>query len=222
MTKYQPVGGFEVLSSATIDKLFEYFTRTNGVDFKDDSSRGLLLVVDLSISDPDVARMLDLLPPCVYMTDIGDDLLSPYMQNLKEEFKITTKGDRLILDLTDKKEYSITAINLKSILRVGVKLTKIHSGISFFQKPVLRDYVLRLGELRRKFTADGLVSSAQACKKLANRLFNDIENVDTQKKKWCIFTLGMPLSNFMSFLFSPFFPLPLPLPLPLPAYMESS
>ena len=189
MTKYQPVGGFEVLSSATIDKLFEYFTRTNGVDFKDDSSRGLLLVVDLTISDPDVARMLDLLPPCVYMTDINDDLLSPYMQDLKEKFKITTNGDRLILDLTDKKEYSITAINLKSILRVGVKLTKIHSGISYFQKPVLKDYVLRLGELRRKFTADGLVSSAQACKKLANR-FNDIKMLT----KMIIFTL---LSNFV-------------------------
>ena len=169
MTKYQPVGGFEVLSASTIDKLFEYFTRTNGIDFNDDSNRGLLLVVDLSITDPDVARMLDLLPPCVYMKDIGDDLLSPYMQGLKEKFKVTTNGDRLILDLMDKKEYSITAINLKSILRVGVKLVKIHSGISFRQKPVLKDYVLRLGELRRKFTADGLVSSAQACKKLANR-----------------------------------------------------
>ena len=75
MTKYQPVGGFEVLSASTIDKLFEYFTRTNGIDFKDDSDRGLLLVVDLSITDPNVARMLDLLPPCVYMKDIGDDLL---------------------------------------------------------------------------------------------------------------------------------------------------
>ena len=171
MTKYQPVGGFEVLSASTIDKLFEYFTRTNGIDFKDDSDRGLLLVVDLSITDPNVARMLDLLPPCVYMKDIGDDLLSPYMQGLKEKFKVTTTGDRLILDLTDKKEYSITAINLKSILRVGVKLVKIHSGISFRQKPVLKDYVLRLGELRRKFTADGLVSSAQACKKLANRFY---------------------------------------------------
>ena len=52
MTKYQPVGGFEVLSASTIDKLFEYFTRTNGIDFKDDSDRGLLLVVDFLLPTP--------------------------------------------------------------------------------------------------------------------------------------------------------------------------
>ena len=174
MIKSQPVGGFEVLSSSTIEKLFQYFTTTGGVDFKDDSNQGLLLVVDLTIEDPDVARMLDPLPPCVDMKDIDHDLLSPYMKTLKEKLKVTTNGDRLILDLLDKKEYSITAINLKSILRVGVKLVKIHSAVSYHQKPVLRDHILQLSELRQKFTRDGLISSAQACKKLANRLDNRV------------------------------------------------
>ena len=169
MLKALPIGGFTKLSPNTILKLFDYFTSTNGIDFKDDSEQGLLLVVDLCIPDPDVARMLDPFPPCVYPKDVEDDLLSPYMKELKEKYNMKTVGDRLIGDLLPKFCYPIAAMTLKAYMRVGVKLLKIHSGFSFRQKPVMKNHIQRLAELRQKFTVDGLVSNAQACKKMANR-----------------------------------------------------
>ena len=114
-------------------------------------------------------RLLDVLPPCVDNKEIAESELSPYMKNLKDVHQIGISGDRLICDLVPKKNYFLTAFALKCYLRAGIKLTKIHSAMSFHQEPILKAHIEHLSSLRNEFQSQGLVSSAQACKKLANR-----------------------------------------------------
>ena len=96
--------------------------------------------------------------------------------DLKEKYGMKSVGDRLIGDLLPKLRYPIAAIALKAFLRVGVELLKIHSGYSFTQKPVMKNHIEELAKLRQKFSLEGLVSNAQACKKLANSLYGMFSN----------------------------------------------
>lgn len=169
MRMHFPTGNFQYLSLAGLKELFDYFTNTKGLDFKQNSKHGVLICCDISIPDESVARLLEILPPCLESKDIKEEDISPHMKTLKDKFKAEMVGDRLISDLTPKKNYSLTGYNLKCVMRLGVRLDAIHWAIAYDCEPSLRDYMDQLADLRKQFTLQGLVSSANACKKLANR-----------------------------------------------------
>ena len=73
-----------------------------------------------------------------------------YPQNLHElhddyplapERLITNKVEKLIPNLNDKIKYVVHHETLKQYLSLGLKLTKIHRGISFSEKPWMKPYI---------------------------------------------------------------------------------
>ena len=70
-----------------------------------------------------------------------------------EQLKIN-KINKLVPNLYDKKKYVVHHENLKLYLRLGLKLTKIHRGISFEEKRFMKSYIDLNTELRKKGTTD--------------------------------------------------------------------
>ena len=65
---------------------------------------------------------------------VQDHMLSPYLQQLKEDLNIKGKPTtKLIPNLNDKTRYVLHYRNLKQYLSLGMKLVEIHRGIEFTQ-----------------------------------------------------------------------------------------
>lgn len=168
MTYHLPCGDFEDLCSAMCREVKKEFQTTCGVNFRLDSEFGLLIECDLLCPDEATARLLDIFPPCVEAKEVEESQLSPYMLKLKQDKKLEMSGKRLVMDLLPKKHILINSFALRCYLRAGIKLMEVHSVICYHQEPILKKHVNHLSTLRNSFDAKGLVSNAQACKKLAN------------------------------------------------------
>ena len=64
------------------------------------------------------------------------------------------KVHKLIPNLINKEKYVIHHENLKQYISLGLKLTKIHSGIKFNERSWLKDYIQLNTDLRMKGTTD--------------------------------------------------------------------
>ena len=95
--------------------------------------------------------------PCILEVDLeypkdlhdlhGEYPLAP------EQLKIN-KINKLVPNLYDKKKYVVHHENLKLYLRLGLKLTKIHRGVTFEEKKFMKSYIDLNTELRKKGTTD--------------------------------------------------------------------
>ena len=121
----QPIRNFKELSALICAKIKEYFQSTGGIDFKTDSAYGVLLVVDLKIKS-EFADLLSIFPPLVYNGEVPEESLSPYMRELKKKYNIKSRGTRLLADYTIKHKYVLTGLALKTYMRCGVELLKVH------------------------------------------------------------------------------------------------
>ena len=63
---------------------------------------------------------------------------------------VVNKVEKLIPNLYHKKKYVLHSQNLKIYLDKGMKLTKIHRGISFDERPWLKSYIEKNTELRKR------------------------------------------------------------------------
>ena len=91
--------------------------------------------------------------PCIlevdldYPTHLHDDHndypLAP------ERLKINNV-DKLVPNLNDKKKYVIHHVNIKLYERLGLKITKIHRGITFEEEPFMKEYIDLNTQLRAK------------------------------------------------------------------------
>ena len=63
--------------------------------------------------------------------EVPESYLSPHMQKVRDDLKITKEGQKLICDLGPKKNYVISAYTLKTYLRAGVKITGDYNKIRF-------------------------------------------------------------------------------------------
>jgi len=69
---------------------------------------------------------------------------------LAPERLMVNRVEKLISNLGDKKNYVLHYRNLKQYLDMGLKLTKIHRGISFFEDAWLKPYIDLNTQLRNK------------------------------------------------------------------------
>ena len=83
-----------------------------------------------------------------------------YPEDLHEEYPLAPerlligKVEKLVPNLNDKKKYVVHHETLKQYLKLGMKLTKIHRGISFEEKDFMKSYIDLNTKLRTKGTTD--------------------------------------------------------------------
>ena len=72
---------------------------------------------------------MEIFPPLPQNYEVPESYLSPHMQKVRDDLKITKEGQKLICDLGPKKNYVISAYTLKTYLRAGVKITGDYNKI---------------------------------------------------------------------------------------------
>ena len=143
MSSPLPVRDFEWLSDLdvaefnfNIDMLFQ---RTDK-----DEQTGYILQVDLEIP-PELHDKFNGFPPAPVKRCISADELSvtyqkPLMQDLLLGGGIL-KTKKLIADLHRKEKYILHYKVLREYIDMGVKVSKVHQGISFTQEPWLKTFI---------------------------------------------------------------------------------
>ena len=83
---------------------------------------------------------------------IPENNLSEYQKylNNKLNIKYNEKDQKLILDLSTKKNYKVYYKNLEYYMQLGIKIDKIHKILTFDEKPFLKEYIDLNTELRKK------------------------------------------------------------------------
>ena len=103
-------------------------------EFYDEGKKGCILEVDLEY-------------PKKLHDAHNENPLAP------EQLKVN-KVDKLIPNLNDKKKYVVHHKTLRQYLDLGLKITKIHRGVKFNERPWLKDYIRLNTDLRTKGTTD--------------------------------------------------------------------
>lgn len=91
--------------------------------------------------------------PCVLEVDLE---YPEELHNLHNDYPLTPESfrvkevEKLIPNLYNKDKCVIRRRNLKQYLDLGLKLTNIHRGIKFDEKPWLKSYIEKNTELRKK------------------------------------------------------------------------
>lgn len=134
-------GGFRFLNNTEIQML-------DVLKVPDDSQKGYLLSVDLEYPKAlhDLHNDFPLAPEKKH---IPNDQLSPYAQRLWLQQHASASGkiigrckqEKLITDLSDKKEYVVHYRNLKLYIELGMKLKTIHRVLEFDQDTWLKPYI---------------------------------------------------------------------------------
>ncbi len=95
--------------------------------------------------------------PCILEVDLEypDDLHDSHNEYplAPEKLKID-KVDKLVPNLNNKTKYVLHHETLKLYLRLGLKLTKIHRGITFEEEPFMSPYIKLNTDMRAKGTTD--------------------------------------------------------------------
>ena len=110
-------------------------------DYQEDSSRGMVLEVDMEYPKElhDLHNGYLLAPES---KEISASMLSDYAKDIAEKFQLTIGGVRkLITSLGSRKKYVLHSRNLKLYTDLGMKLTKIHIAVTFKQSTWLKDYI---------------------------------------------------------------------------------
>ena len=107
------------------------------------------------MDEEDLSHWEDL--PCILEVDLEypkelHDLHNEY--SLAPERLQINKVEKLVPNLNDKKSYVLHRKNLKLYLRLGLKLTKIHRGVTFAEQTFMKPYIDLNTELRKKGTTD--------------------------------------------------------------------
>ena len=115
---------------------------------------GMVFKVDLEYDD-ETKFKLRKFPPMPLSRKIEEEELSDYSRDFLKDNNIKLGNvEKLILDLYDKKEYIVHYDILKYYISLGIKVTKIHSIISFNHKAWLKPYIDFNTEMRTKTDND--------------------------------------------------------------------
>ena len=170
MSEELPYNNFKWLSKHELDKSRMYIIKTNKID----QLKDMILEVDITVPSDKHDYLRDF-PPCPVKRSVGLNEISTYSKSLlldkdklkhykttdKEAYKneslkqpFFTKNEKLICDFTDKKNYKCHIETLKTYVKLGCKITKIHNGITFNSKASLKPWVEFNTKLRQQAKND--------------------------------------------------------------------
>ena len=130
MSQKLPTGNF-----GWIDK------NVNLSDYDNDSSKGIILEVDLEYPK-ELHDLHNDYPLAAEKFKVSNEMLSNYCKRIAEKYNILVGlVEKLIPTLCDKKEYVVHDRNLQLYLDLGLKLKKIHRVLSFDQSSWLKNYI---------------------------------------------------------------------------------
>ena len=136
---------------------WEEISESNNIDDylnKCNDDIGMVFKVDLEYDD-ETKFKLRKFPPMPLSRKIEEKEISDYSRDFLKDNNIKLGNvEKLILDLYDKKEYIVHYDILKYYISLGIKVTKIHSIISFNHKAWLKPYIDFNTEMRTKADND--------------------------------------------------------------------
>ena len=168
MSQNLPTHGFKQITNITVEKVMEILEKTNN-SMANTGKKGYIFEVDLEY------------PPKLW--DLHNDYpLAP------ETMKVDGV-EKLICHFKPRKNYVIHYRALRQCLELGMKITAVHRGISFYQSPWMEPYIRKNTELRKcaanNFEKDffKLMNNSVFGKTIENiRKRQNIELVDDRKK----------------------------------------
>ena len=134
MSQYLPTGRFRWMTQKQIDKI-------DLAKYKEDSEKGLILEVDL-IYPKELHDLHNDYPLAAEKITVTKEMLSPYCEEIRDKFKISTGlVQKLIPTLSKKEKYVLHYRNLQLYLSLGLEIDKIHRVLEFKQSPWLKQYI---------------------------------------------------------------------------------
>ena len=168
MSQNLPTHGFEWMKDTTLEKVDEILDKTNN-SMSNTGKKGYIFEVDLEY------------PPHLW-DEHNDYPLAP--ENIK-----VNGVEKLICHFKPRKNYVVHYRNLRQYLEMGMKITAVHRGISFYQSPWMEPYIRKNTELRKtaanSFEKDffKLMNNSVFGKTIENiRKRQNIHLVDNRKK----------------------------------------
>ena len=146
---FVPVSNYSWCSNAVLEQLMEHI-----LSIPSDNGVGYILCVDLKYP-AELHEAHSSLPLAPEQKEITFSELSPYSQNSLihiqgEQRAKSYKSTKLCSTLSDKKNYVLHYRNLKTYIRLGMKLEKIHYAMRFKQAPVIRHFIELCTEKRKQ------------------------------------------------------------------------
>ena len=168
MTQQLPTHGFSWMKNITKEKVMEILEKANHSMFNK-GKKGYIFEVDLEY------------PPHLWETH-NDYPLAP-------EKMIVNGVEKLICHFKPRKNYVVHYRNLRQYLEMGMRITAVHRGISFYQSSWMEPYIRKNTELRKtaanNFEKDffKLMNNSVFGKTIENiRKRQNIELIDNRKK----------------------------------------
>ena len=128
MSQNLPTHGFKMMKNITKEKVMEILEKTND-SMANTGKKGYIFEVDLEY------------PPNLW--DLHNDYpLAPELMNVNGV-------EKLICHFKPRKNYVIHYRALRQCLELGMKITAVHRGISFYQSPWMEPYIRKNTELRK-------------------------------------------------------------------------
>ena len=132
MSQHLPTHDFKWLTGEEISGL-------NVGKIPDDGDTGYVFELEYPKELHDLHNDYPLAPEAF---DIQPDMLSSYQKGLQEKLNLKMTGcNKLVPNLYDKKGYVLHYRNLKLYVSLGMRVTKIHRGLSYKQSPWLKQYI---------------------------------------------------------------------------------
>ena len=132
MSQHLPVKDFQFLTKSEIKKRFPNYA----INIGDYNDTGYILKVDIEYPSHlhDAHNCLPLAPESIM---IDETMYSPFQKGFPKQLP----QKRLSPNLMNKTNYIVHYRNLKLYTELGMKITKIHSVLSFTQSPWLAKYI---------------------------------------------------------------------------------
>ena len=128
MSQHLPTHGFKWMKNLTVEKLYEILNKISN-SMANPYNKGYIFEVDLEY------------PEHLWKTH-NDYPLAP------EKLKVNGV-EKLISHFKPRKNYVAHYRTLRQCLELGMKLTAVHRGISFYQSPWMEPYIRKNTELRK-------------------------------------------------------------------------
>jgi hypothetical protein len=142
---------YEILSPLNEDEV-KNITEKDIINLNDDGNTGYQYVIDCYVPKEFHDKLSDL-PPCPENKIPPNDLGKWQQEYMKKHDIKMTNCKKLMCDFIPKTYYSIHYKLLKLFIKLGLKITRIHTVYPFKQCKFMKDYIVKNTELRKRATS---------------------------------------------------------------------